>query len=58
MTRAKFPDGTKLLLQVDEPGPAVELTEEDEQAINIARASVRAGKWISLDKFRTILRRL
>lgn len=58
VTRAKFPEGTKLILQVDEPAPPVDLTEEDERAIEQALASVRAGKGISVDKFRAILRRL
>jgi hypothetical protein len=58
VTRTKFPDGTKLVLQVEEPAPVVELEEEDERAIDRALASVRAGKGISLDKFRAILQRL
>jgi hypothetical protein len=57
VTRAKFPEGTKLILQVDEP-VAIELDEEDEAAIERALSSVRAGKGISLDKFRAILQRL
>lgn len=58
VTRAKFPEGTKLILQVAGPAPAVALTAEDETAIDLAIASVRAGKGISLEKFRAILRRL
>jgi hypothetical protein len=58
VTRAKFPEGTKLVLQVDEPAPIVELDAEDERAIDRALASVREGKGISLDKFRAILQRL
>jgi ABC-type protease/lipase transport system fused ATPase/permease subunit len=54
VTRAKFPDGTKLYLVVDEPVPPVELDAEDEAAIGRALASVRAGKGISLTKFRSI----
>lgn len=58
VTRAKFPEGTKLLLEVEAPAPIVELDAEDEQAIDRALASVRDGKGISLDKFRAILQRL
>jgi hypothetical protein len=58
VTRTKFPEGTKLVLQVEEPAPVVELDAEDERAIDRALASVRAGKGMSLDKFRAILQRL
>lgn len=58
VTRAKFPEGTRLVLQVEDAAPIVELDAEDEQAIDRALASVRAGKGISLDKFRAILQRL
>jgi hypothetical protein len=44
VTRAKFPEGTKLLLVVDEPQPEVELDDEDVVAIRRARASIRAGR--------------
>lgn len=58
VTKTKFPDGTKLLLVVDEPTLPVELDAEDEAAISRALASTRAGKAISLAKFRTLLNRL
>ena len=58
VTRAKFPEGTKLVLQVEELVPIVELDAEDERAIDKALVSIRAGKGISLDKFRAILQRL
>jgi hypothetical protein len=58
VTRARFPDGTKLILQVDTPAPPIELTAEDEVAIDRALASVRAGKGVSLDTVRAILHRL
>ena len=58
VTRTKFPEGTKLVLQVEEPAPVVELDAEDERAIDRALASVREGKGLSLDKFRAILQRL
>jgi hypothetical protein len=49
VTKAKFPEGTKLLLVVDEPQPEVELDDEDVDAIRRARASIRAGKKIPMD---------
>ena len=49
VTRAKFPDGTKLLIVVDEPQPEVELDDEDVEAIRRARASIRAGRKVSMD---------
>ena len=55
LTRAKFPEGTKLILQVDRPVPPIELTAEDERAIDQALASVRAGKGVALDTFRELL---
>ena len=58
VTRAKFPEGTRLLLQVDRPEPPIDLTVEDERAIDEAIASVRAGEGVPLDKFRAILSRL
>ena len=58
VTRAKFPEGPKLVLQVDEPTPIVELDAEDERSIDRALASVREGRGISLDRFRAILQRL
>jgi uncharacterized 2Fe-2S/4Fe-4S cluster protein (DUF4445 family) len=55
VTRAKFPEGTKLLLVVDEPQPDVELDDEDVAAIRRARASIRAGRKISMDQLRKLL---
>jgi hypothetical protein len=43
VTRAKFPEGTRLLLVADEPQPEVELDDEDVAAIRRARASIRAA---------------
>jgi len=34
----------------------IELTAEDERAIDLALASVRSGKGVSLEEFREILR--
>ncbi|MGE0404024.1 MAG: hypothetical protein AB7T06_45375 [Kofleriaceae bacterium] len=49
VTRAKFPEGTRLLLVVDEPQPEVELDEQDVEAIRRARASIRAGRKVPMD---------
>lgn len=57
VTKAKFPEGTKLILQVEEAPQVVELDAEDEKAIDRALSSIRAGKGISLDKFRAVLQR-
>jgi hypothetical protein len=58
VTRAKFPEGTKLILQVEDAPRLIELDAEDEKAIDRALTSVRAGKGISLDKFRAVLQRI
>ena len=55
VTRAKFPEGTKLLLVVDEPQPVVELDNEDVAAIRRARESIRAGRKISMDRLMKLL---
>jgi hypothetical protein len=58
VTRAKFPDGTKLFLAVDEPQPQVELEDEEEKAFDEAMVAVRRGEVIPLETFRAILQRL
>ncbi|HEX4419293.1 MAG TPA: hypothetical protein VH165_15380 [Kofleriaceae bacterium] len=55
MTKAKLPEGTKLLLVVDEPQPAIEPNAEDVVAIRRARASIRAGRKISMDRLMKLL---
>ena len=55
VTKAKFPEGTKLLLVVDEPQPEVELDDEDVEAIRRARASIRAGRKIPMDLLFSLL---
>jgi uncharacterized 2Fe-2S/4Fe-4S cluster protein (DUF4445 family) len=55
MTKAKLPEGTKLLLVVDEPQPEIELDDEDVAAIRRARASIRAGRRISMDRLMKLL---
>ena len=56
ITRSKFPDGTKLLLVVDEPQPEIELEQEDLQALDNAIAATRDGKLISWEALRASLR--
>lgn len=60
VTRAKFPDGTKLLLEECVPDEALdlELDEEDVRAIDRALESVRLGKGIPLHVFRERMRRM
>lgn len=58
VTRAKFPDGTKLFLVVDEPQPEIELEADDEKAFDEAMVAVRRGEAIPLETFRAILQRL
>lgn len=60
VTRAKFPDGTKLRLeaQLSDEELDVELDEEDIAAIDRARESIRQGKGIPLRVFREKLRRM
>jgi ABC-type protease/lipase transport system fused ATPase/permease subunit len=58
VTRAKFPEGTKLYLVVDEPVAPLELDAKEEAAIGRALSSVRAGKSISLAQLGTTVERL
>lgn len=58
VTRAKFPEGTKLVLVVDELQPGIELDDEDRQALDEAIAATRNGKLIPLDTVRALLRTL
>jgi hypothetical protein len=58
VTRAKFPEGTKLLLVVDDPVPPIVLTEEDGLAVRRARASVRAGRTIKFEDLMSLLESL
>lgn len=55
VTRAKFPEGTKLWVFVDEPPPEAELDDEDVAAIRRACASIRAGQKTALDPLRKLL---
>jgi hypothetical protein len=58
VTRAKFPEGTKLLLVVEEPQPEIELDDEDQKALDEAIAATREGKLIPLETVRALLRTL
>ena len=58
VTRTKFPEGTKLVLVVDEPKLQVVVDEEDEKAFDEAVTAIRAGKTVQLETFREIMRRL
>jgi hypothetical protein len=60
VTRAKFPEGTKLLLEAQIPDEELdlELDEEDIAAIDRALESIRQGKGIPGDVVRAKLRRL
>lgn len=56
VTRAKFPEGTKLLLVVDEPQPEVELDADDVEALDAAITAAREGKLIPWETLRASLR--
>ncbi len=58
VTKAKYPDGTKLLLVPDEPQPKVELDDEDRAALDEAIEAARKGQLIPLDAVRVWLRKL
>ncbi len=58
VTKAKYPDGTKLLLVPDEPQTEIELDEEDRKALDEAIEASRRGKLIPLETVRALLRTL
>lgn len=58
VTKTKFPEGTKLLLVVEEPQPAIELDDEDQKALDEAIAATREGKLIPVEAVRALLRTL
>lgn len=58
VTRAKFPEGTKLVLVVDEPKPQIVIDEDDEKAFDEAVTAIRDGKTVPLETFRELMRRL
>lgn len=56
VTRAKFAEGTKLLLVVDEPQPVVQLDADDLKALDEAIAAAREGKLIPWEALKQTLR--
>lgn len=58
VTKAKYPNGTKLTLVPDEPQPELELDEEDREALDEAIEATRKGKLIPLETVRALLRTL
>ncbi len=58
VTKAKYPEGTKLLLVPEEPQPAIALDEEDREALDEAIAATKSGKLIPLQTVRALLRTL
>ena len=57
VTRAKFPEGARLTILMDDDRPPIELEPEDEDAMLRGIDSIKAGKGVPLDEFREILRR-
>ena len=57
VTRAKFPEGARLTILMDDDGPPVDLSPDDEAAMIKGLASIKAGKGISLEAFRARRRR-
>lgn len=57
ITRAKLPEGARLTVFVHEADGDVELDADDEAAIGIAMAEIRAGKHVTGAELRAFLRR-
>ena len=57
VTRAKFPEGARLTVLMDDERPPIAVSPDDEAAIAKGIAQVDAGKGIPLDKFLAKLRR-
>jgi hypothetical protein len=57
VTRAKFPEGAKLTILMDDDRPPIAVDAEDEAAILRGIAEIEAGKGIPLQKFLAKLRR-
>ena len=58
VTRARFPEGAKLTILMDDDRSPIPLSKEDEAAMLRGISSIKAGKGIPLAQFREILRRL
>jgi hypothetical protein len=57
VTRAKFPEGARLTILMDDDRPPLPISAEDEAAVAKGIAEIEAGKGIPLDKFLDKLRR-
>jgi len=57
VTRAKFPEGARLTILMDDDRPPVELEPEDDEAMLRGLESIEAGKGVPLEAFRAMLRR-
>jgi hypothetical protein len=57
VTRAKLPEGARLTVFVHETDGDVELDADDEVAIGVAMAEIRAGKYVTGAELRVFLRR-
>jgi hypothetical protein len=57
VTRAKFPEGARLTILMDDERPPIELEPEDEDGMLRGIEAIKAGKGVPLDEFRAILRR-
>lgn len=58
VNRAKLRESSKRVLAIDERQRVLEVDEADEAAIRTARASIRAGRTVSMDKLMAALTRL
>ena len=58
VTRAKFPEGAKLTILMDDDRPAVALSREDEAAMLRGISEIKAGRGVPLAEFLEILHRL
>jgi len=57
VTGAKFPEGARLTILMDDDRPPVELAPDDEEAMLRGLESIKAGKGVPLEAFRAMLRR-
>ena len=58
VTRARFPEGAKLTILMDDERSPIDLSSDDEAAMLRGLASIKAGTGLALDRFRALLRRL
>jgi len=57
VTRARFPEGAKLTILMDDERPPIPVSAADEAAIAKGGAEIEAGKGLPLDEFLARLRR-